>query len=279
MERIEGDDVKDSSDPSSSSPAPGHGRVSVKLRAAPCTPADIRTLAAASATVEKTQLSTLSPPPPPPHLKFAFPFVGGTECLWEVTRTGEGVSSFQAGDLAIPTVPRDPPGTAPETGTWRTTATLDSASLIRVPWGGGGAGSRGNGNVIGLDPDISGDVISPAVAAHVSASVATAIRILEDFSPKPLEKGDRVVFTGASSAVAQVPSRQIRATNNFAVMCERGAEGCVCMCVKHWLTIEYMAVEQSIVHSTFQDLFYVRYFLQSSCALPDMIALIQEADR
>lgn len=43
-----------------------------------------------------------------------------------------------------------------------------------------------------------------AVAAHYSRSVATAIRILEDFADKELGAGDRVVFTGASSAVAQV---------------------------------------------------------------------------
>lgn len=120
-----------------------------------------------------------------------FPFVGGSEGLWEVTVAGEGVSSLRPGDLAIPTIPGNAPGTVPETGTWRTTATLGEALLVRVPGDG-----RGREAVAGR--------VEPAVAAHISASVATAIRILEDYSPKRLEAGDRVVLTGASSAVAQV---------------------------------------------------------------------------
>ncbi|CAM9997794.1 unnamed protein product, partial [Laminaria digitata] len=124
------------------------------------------------------------PPPPPSHLRFKFPFVGGSEGLWEVTAAGEGVSGLRPGDLAIPTVTGNPPGclTAPETGTWRTTATLGEASLVRVPPG-------------------EGQGADAAVVAHCSGSVATALRVLEDFVPRGSGAGDRVVFTGASSAI------------------------------------------------------------------------------
>lgn len=220
-------------------PAPGAGEVRVKLRAAPCTPADLRTLdaaaasaaataaAAATATADTDTTTTttvgteatstaqrnhppspsLPPPlPPPPYRSFKFPFVGGSEGLWEVTAVGEGVSGLRSGDLAIPTSTGNPPGclAAPETGTWRTTATLGEASLVRVPQ----EAERG---------------ADAAVVAHCSGSVATALRVLDDFvvpsgvgsggggggggeggaEEGSLRAGDRVVFTGASSAVAQ----------------------------------------------------------------------------
>lgn len=212
----------------------------MKLVAAPCTSADLRTLAAAAyaataaATAaadpsSRTETETLAPhtststssstsqrPPPsatqspslPRHLSnFAFPFVGGSEGVWEVITKGDGVSELRPGDLAVPAM-MSAPGNAPgaggsrtasgntlasvsgeETGTWRTAATLAEASLVRIPMENGTAG---------------GGWPALAVAAHYSSSVATAIRILEDFAEKELAAGDRVVFTGASSAVAQV---------------------------------------------------------------------------
>ena len=102
---------------------------------------------------------------------------------------GEGVSSFRRGDLAVPIVSGKPPGTSPESGTWRTSAIFAEASLVRVAGEGEGEGAGGR--------------VEPTVLAHTSASVATALRVLEDFTPKALEAGDRVVFTGASTAVAQ----------------------------------------------------------------------------
>lgn len=158
------------------------------MRAAACTPADLRALTladAATATATATNITAPRKPPLPRHLNFTFPFVGGSEGLWEVTAAGEGVSSLRPGDLAIPTVPGKPRGTVPDTGTWRTRATLGEASLVKVPVAGGVQ-------------------VEPIVAAHVSASMATAVRILEDFtSDEELGAGARVVFTGASSAVAQ----------------------------------------------------------------------------
>ncbi|CAM9740309.1 unnamed protein product [Discosporangium mesarthrocarpum] len=62
---------------------------------------------------------------------------------------------------------------------WRSEASLVESALAPVP-----------------------DGVDPEVAAHVSASSATAHRILNDFVP--LEIGDHVVFTGASSAVEQI---------------------------------------------------------------------------
>ncbi|CAN0108227.1 unnamed protein product [Ectocarpus fasciculatus] len=56
------------------------------------------------------------------------------------------------------------------------------------------------------------------MAAHCSGSVATAIRILEDFAEKELGAGDRVVFTGASSAVAQV-LLQLAASRGLESVC------------------------------------------------------------
>lgn len=170
--------------------------------------------------------------------------MGGTGGLWEVTATGAGVLSLRPGDLAIPSIPTTIPnttGTRPSmpgpafegtgarsgsgrgitvledissksetSGTvlhcsersesldgdadaWRLTTTLSESSLLRVP----------NSAV----STVAGTGLTPEVLAHVSTSVATAIRLLEDFAPLPagrLEKGDRIVVTGAFSAVAQV---------------------------------------------------------------------------
>lgn len=164
--------------------------MSVSLRAAPCTPADLRIIATATASKSCNSHSSIPSAthtaPVPPHMKFAFPFVIGSEGLWEITAVGEGVSSLRTGDLAVPIVSGNAPGTVPESGTWRTSAILAEASLVRVP---GGDGEEGR--------------IDSMVAAHASSSVATALHILEDFSSKALEAGDRVVMTGASTAVAQ----------------------------------------------------------------------------
>ncbi|CAM9387945.1 unnamed protein product [Pylaiella littoralis] len=210
-------------------PPPGPGRVTVKLVAAPCTPVDLRTLATAASAAaadpsSRTETDTLalhsnsstpsqrSPsstphsPSPPHHLSnLTFPFVGGSEGLWEVIAKGDGVSELRPGNLAVPAMmpaPRNAPGAGSgsrvgnalsppeeESGMWRTAATLAEASLVRVPMeiGVGGGGWR-----------------EVAVAAHCSSSVSTAIRILEDFAEKELGAGDPVVFTGASSAVAQI---------------------------------------------------------------------------
>lgn len=167
----------------------------MKLLAAPCTPADLRTTAA-------------RPPPPPSPNHHAsgsaleFPrTIGGTEALWEITAVGGDVSSLRPGDLAVPVVAGNDPGNGARqaAGTWRTTATLTEASLVKVPIGGSGAAAAGVLEEKGGD----GGGVGFEVAAHCSGSVATAIRILEDFAEKELGAGDRVVFTGASSAVAQ----------------------------------------------------------------------------
>lgn len=204
----------------------GPGEVGVKLLVAPCTPSDLRTLDAAAASADATVAantntmgtaststgqhnpspspSPLPPPPLPSHLSFKFPFVGGSEGLWEVTAAGEGVSWLRPGDLAIPTITGSPPGclAGPESGTWRKTAVLGDASLVKVPPG-------------------EGQGANAAVVAHCAGSVATALRVLEDFAPVGsgggegrgerggVKAGDRVVFTGASSAVAQASLLQL----------------------------------------------------------------------
>ncbi|CAM9457766.1 unnamed protein product, partial [Scytosiphon promiscuus] len=57
------------------------------------------------------------------------------------------------------------------------------------------------------------------LAAHCSGSVATAIRILGDFAEgRELGAGDRVVFTGASSAVAQI-LLQLAASRGLESVC------------------------------------------------------------
>lgn len=174
----------------------------------------------------------------------SYRLMGGTGGLWEVTAIGAGVSSLRPGDLAIPSTPTTIPnttGTRPsipspaiegtgarrgyelgipvpddvsahsetsgatihrsessESGdenasTWRLTTTLSESSLLQVP--------------DSAVATVAGTGLAPEVLAHVSTSVATAIRLLEDFAPSPggrLEKGDRIVVTGAFSAVAQV---------------------------------------------------------------------------
>ncbi|CAM9665254.1 unnamed protein product [Ectocarpus sp. 6 AP-2014] len=172
---------------------PGPGQVAVKLLAAPCTPADLRIAA------------TRPPPPPSPNRHASgtgleFPrTVGGTEALWEITAVGGDVSSLRPGDLAVPVVAGNDPGNGARqaAGTWRTRATLTEASLVKVPIGGSGAAAAGVLEEKGGD----GGGVGFEVAAHCSVSVATAIRILEDFVEKELGAGDRVVFTGASSAI------------------------------------------------------------------------------
>ncbi|CAN0495688.1 unnamed protein product, partial [Hapterophycus canaliculatus] len=62
-----------------------------------------------------------------------FPFVGGSEGLWEVTTVGQGVSALRPGDLAVPVPAPVPVPAAADGGTWRAMATLDEASLVRVP--------------------------------------------------------------------------------------------------------------------------------------------------
>lgn len=197
-------------------PPPGPGQVTVKLRSAPCTPADLRALGGpiGDATAASSEPESEAPAPKPPstapsptHLgSVRFPFVGGSEGLWEVTANGEGVSELRPGDLAVPAAPAAnvlAPGD--ETGTWRTGATLAEAALVKVPTG-AVAGGRDGGEG-GSAPGSGGERargVELAVAAHCSSSVATAIRVLEDYTEKELEPGDRVVFTGASSAVAQV---------------------------------------------------------------------------
>lgn len=210
-DRVENDDDQSGT----AAPPPGPGQVSVKLRSAPCTPADLRKLANSVSTTAPTEsesetpiprpLPTAPSPPSPHHLsKLRFPFVGGSEGLWEVTAHGEGVSELRPGDLAVPAAPGNVLAPDEEIGTWRTAATLAEAALVKVPaglvaggWDGGGSAPGGEG----------GRGIGLAVAAHCSSSVATAIRVLEDYADKELAPGDRVVFTGASSAVAQVLSR------------------------------------------------------------------------
>ncbi len=139
-----------------------------------------------------------------------FPFVGGSEGLWEVTANGEGVSELAPGDLAVPAAPgnvlADVLAPGEEAGTWRTTATLPEEALVKVPTGGGARERVGGGSAPG--GRVGAEL---AVAAHCSSSVATAIRVLEDFAEKELGTGDRVVFTGASSAVAQVTECVFRA--------------------------------------------------------------------
>lgn len=204
--RVEDDNHSSSSaiDGADGTSSPGPGLVRVKLRAAPCTPADLRTFANIQASHK------LHPLAASPRSSSR---VGGSEGLWEVTAVGEGVSSLQPGDFAIPSIPahvsrrlfpspvaEDSPEAAADDdtdahdrGTWTSMSTLKEGSLMRVPPPGKG-GEKGG--------------VSAQILAHASASVATAIRILADFAPTPtrgLEKGDRVVFTGASSAVAQVP--------------------------------------------------------------------------
>lgn len=209
-DRVENDENR----PGTASP-PGPGQVTVKLRSAPCTPADLRTLGGPDGATAPSEPSpdpdsatpTQEPPstaavPPPPHLRnVRHPFVGGGEGLWEVTATGEGVFDLRPGDLAVPAAPANVFAPAEETGTWRTAATLGEAALVKVPTGvvaGGQVGVEsgpGGGGAGGVEP---------VVAAHCSSSVATALRVLEDYTEKELAPGDRVVFTGASSAVAQV---------------------------------------------------------------------------
>eukprot|EP00903_Cladosiphon_okamuranus_P018572 g17095.t1 len=130
-----------------------------------------------------------------------FPFVGGGEGLWEVTASGEGVSELRPGDLAVPASPANVSAPGEEAGTWRTAATLAEAALVRVPVG-AVAGGRDGTESAPADGGAGG--VELAVAAHCSSSVATAIRVLEDYTEKELALGDRVVFTGASSAVAQI---------------------------------------------------------------------------
>ena len=79
---------------------------------------------------------------------------------------------------------------------------LGDASLVKVPPG-------------------EGQGANAAVVAHCAGSVATALRVLEDFAPVGsgggegrgerggVKAGDRVVFTGASSAVAQASLLQL----------------------------------------------------------------------
>ncbi|CAM9457836.1 unnamed protein product, partial [Scytosiphon promiscuus] len=151
-------------DDSAAPPPPGPGQVNVKIRGAPCTPADLRTMAAAatavapSATVDNpgadmrtppTMAPPTSPSPlsasPPLHLRdLKSPLVGGSEGLWEVTAAGEGVSDLRPGDLAVP-VPAA--AAATDGGTWRAAATLDEASLVKVPatLGGDGGSAIGAG--------------------------------------------------------------------------------------------------------------------------------------
>lgn len=233
---------------------PGPGYVSVKLRAAACTSVDLRSFSRAPPPDGSDSSSPGSPP-------FS-PRIGGSEGVFEVTATGDGVSELQRGDLVIPALPRiipgnihrdvtpagNVPGTGPATssetdsgndsgngsevrsssgngsrtnhgmsldseaavagdggGTWRSTAVLTEASLLRVPPAGAGDGVE---VAVAVEPD---------VAAHVSTSMATAVRILADFGPatRELGKGDRVVFTGAYSAVAQVHCSFIVRRNTF----------------------------------------------------------------
>ncbi|CAM9493221.1 unnamed protein product [Ectocarpus sp. 13 AM-2016] len=193
---------------------PGPRQVAVKLLAAPCTPADLRT-------------TTARPPPPPPpspnhhHASSSgleFPrTIGGTEALWEIAAVGGEVSSLRPGDLAVPVMAGNDSGNGAKqaAGTWRSRAILTEASLVKVPivWGSGAAAAgvqeeeRGDGGGFGVE-----------VAAHCSGSVATAIRILEDFVEKELGAGDRVVFTGASSAVAQI-LLQLAASRGLESVC------------------------------------------------------------
>lgn len=168
---------------------PGPGIVNVKLRAAPCTLTDLRILDASGRSGSLSLKSNDSFPLPGP--------VGGTEGVFEVTEVGEGVVSLKPGDLAVPIIPQigvtadlgtdagtDSDYNASHVGTWRSVASLSETSLVKLPPQG---------------------VKDLSVAAHVSFSVATALRVLADFSPsKQLGEGDRIVFTGASSAVAQV---------------------------------------------------------------------------
>ncbi|CAM9790992.1 unnamed protein product, partial [Ectocarpus fasciculatus] len=195
--------IEDGDDEDSTAP-PGPGQVAVKLLAAACTPADLRTTAARP------------PPPPPPQLPpspnhqpgsssaLEFPrIIGGTEALWEITAVGGHVSSLRPGDLAVPVVAGNDLGKgAGQAGTWRTRATLTEASLVKVPVGGSGA-TVAAAAAGGLEEEEGGGGggVGLEMAAHCSGSVATAIRILEDFAEKELGAGDRVVFTGASSAV------------------------------------------------------------------------------
>lgn len=270
--RVDDKDVR--SDADTAPPPPGH--VHVKLRAAPCTPADLRTFRYQQPKplgsqgigrkrhkqeIEQEQHRQRERERPPSSF---FPnsrvVVGGSEGLWEITATGEGVSSLQPGDLAVPSSPTprniahkipalsctsnhrnhwNGPGVTsivPEEdhscgagtgatmvagsrcfesddgdqsgGTWRSMATLGEGSLLRVPLP--GKGSDGGGG------------IAPEVLAHVSASVSTAIRVLEDFAEflpaGRLQKGDRVVLTGASTAVAQM-LLQVAATRGLESVC------------------------------------------------------------
>lgn len=206
FDRVENADDR----PAATAPPPGPGQVTVKLLAAPCTPADLRALGGPVDAATRTEPDSEPPPPEPPsptapppsHLgNVRYPFVGGSEGLWEVTASGEGVSALLRGDLAVPAAPGNVFAHDEETGTWRTGATLAEAALVKVPTEvvtggrGGGESSPGEGGAGGVEP---------SVAAHCSSSVATAIRVLEDYTERELAPGDRVVFTGASSAVAQV---------------------------------------------------------------------------
>ncbi|CAB1100673.1 unnamed protein product [Ectocarpus sp. CCAP 1310/34] len=189
--------VDDGDDDDGCTAPPGLGQVAVKLLAAPCTLADLRTTAARQ------------PPPPSPNRHHGsssgleFPrTIGGTEALWEITAVGGDVSSLRPGDLAVPVMAGNDSGNGARqaAGTWRSRAILTEASLVKVPIvGGSGAAAAG---VLGEESSDGGGV-GVEVAAHCSGSVATAIRILDDFVEKELGAGDRVVFTGASSAVAQ----------------------------------------------------------------------------
>lgn len=98
----------------------------------------------------------------------------------------------------------DPRNGARQAGTWRTRATLTETSLVKVPIHVRGSGAAAAAGVLEEEEEGGdGGGIGFEVAAHCSGSVATAIRILEDFAEEELGAGDRVVFTGASSAVAQ----------------------------------------------------------------------------
>lgn len=75
-----------------------------------------------------------------------------------------------------------------------------------------------------------------AVAAHCSSSVATAIRVLEDYTEE-LAPGDRVVLTGASSAVAQVMCR-------VCLLVFLAASGCVALSLGSFGHSEQTSSEQ-----------------------------------
>uniref|UniRef100_A0A1A9WWH5 Enoyl-[acyl-carrier-protein] reductase, mitochondrial n=1 Tax=Glossina brevipalpis TaxID=37001 RepID=A0A1A9WWH5_9MUSC len=100
-----------------------------------------------------------------------FPYMGGSEYVGVVLKTGKAFTTYNEGDVVIPLTM--------DSGAWTTYKVVDESEVCRLP------------QEVGLQE-----------AATMTITATTAYRLLKDFAT--LRQGDSIILSGANSGVGQI---------------------------------------------------------------------------